>query len=119
MTFFGANSTHRLGWKKDERWRMRESIFDTEVAGEDEGYPCRSALAMNEMMKLWQQTNCCICLVVTTLILAVVFEHTQQNLELQWKIPYMVALKVVDAIILNLMGLVSSFCVGLLERSTE
>jgi hypothetical protein len=28
---FGANSTHGLGWKKDERWRKwkRESIFTT------------------------------------------------------------------------------------------
>jgi hypothetical protein len=55
-----------------------------------------------------------LILIVTTLILAVVFDHTQQNLELQWKIPYIVALKVADAIISNLMGLVFkrfSFCV--------
>jgi hypothetical protein len=49
--------------------------------------------------------NWCI-LVVTTVILAVVFDHSQQNLELQWNIPYIVAVKVVDSIILNLMGLV-------------
>jgi hypothetical protein len=58
--------------------------------------------------------RCILILIVTNLILTVVFVHTQQNLEFQWKIPFIVALKVADAIISNLMGLVFkrfSFCV--------
>jgi hypothetical protein len=82
--------------------RNNVSSQHAEVSGKDEGYPCRLMLATNELILGNKQdddvmgANWCILIVTSNVILTIVFNHTQQNLELQWKIPYIIAMKVVD-----------------------